>query len=81
MLVKADVYGGFSFLSEGYVPAGQDPGIIRDTHGEGLHSFPDETRRRFHYHQYLVKQQVKKHIRGSREFLKIDEIDKNVEKF
>ncbi len=64
MLMKAEVYAGFDYLSSGWVPPGQDPGIVRDANGEGLHSYPDETRVRFHYDRLLAQHQIDRHIRN-----------------
>ena len=43
VLHATDNYKGFRYLSRDEVPAGQAAGIIRD--GNGLSSFPDDSRR------------------------------------
>lgn len=50
MLMAADAYAGFSYLTAGELrgnATGQSPGIVPDTTGYDRHSFPDESRIRF----------------------------------
>lgn len=47
LLMKADAYKGFSYLSESQVPSGHTFGIVRDPNGGTNHQFPDESRIEF----------------------------------
>jgi hypothetical protein len=44
LLMKADAYKGFSYLSESQVPSGHTFGIVRDPTGGTKHAFPDPSR-------------------------------------
>jgi len=52
ILNRADVYGGYRYLSVNEVPVGQLPGIKGET---GAYEFPDNTRIQFFIHHKLWK--------------------------
>ncbi len=54
VLMDADVYAGFNYYGEADVPAGQSPGIVRDSTGSA-ERFPDESRRFYYTHRHLQK--------------------------
>ena len=47
ILEETNNYNGFSYLREGGVPEGAEPGIIFDTSPEHNHKYPDDTRRQY----------------------------------
>jgi hypothetical protein len=47
LLMKADAYKGFSYLSQSQVPDGHTFGIVRDPTGGTAHKFPDPSRIEF----------------------------------
>lgn len=52
VMIGAEVYSGFSYLTADQVPTGCLPGVIPDPKGTD-HKFPDESRRQYYTHTYL----------------------------
>lgn len=51
VLIEADVYAGYGYLTQDQIPPGCEPGIVTDS--EGNCEFPDLTRRIYYTHPRL----------------------------